>query len=232
VANFREYALPPMEADACCNFETMLLSLIDEANYPSGECGLISPDTLDLALQIGLFQAPHITVIDRRYELTGACRTHVVDGMCDTYEWDGIPLRDEFHRVDLIRQRFPWYFDKSIVRTDDVQAASLGEDAEEEHVTELAVERYRKTVGIRGEIHERVLVVDFGSTYTKVGIFDPKDESFDLKYVPTTVDDIRVGLAGGLGVLEACRKDGASPGGNGSEWRRRLRLDAAAPRDG
>ena len=51
-------------------------------NYASGDCGLISPDTLDLALQIGLFQAPHITVIDRRYELSGACRTHVVDGMC------------------------------------------------------------------------------------------------------------------------------------------------------
>lgn len=215
VANFREFALPPMEADACCNFETMLLSLIDESNYPSGECGLISPDSLDLALQIGLFQAPHITVVDRRYELTGACRTHVVDGMCDTYEWDGIPLHDEFHRVDLIRQRFPWYFDKAIVRTDDVQAASLGEDAEEEHVTELAVERYRKTVGIRGEISERVLVVDFGSTYTKVGIFDPADESFDLKYVPTTVDDIRVGLADGLGVLEECRKDSAKVGSNG-----------------
>jgi uncharacterized protein (TIGR01319 family) len=220
VANFREFALPPMEADACCNFETMLLSLIDEANYPSGECGLISPDSLDLALQIGLFQAPHITVVDRRYELTGACRTHVVDGLCDTYEWDGIPLRDEFHRVDLIRQRFPWYFDKAIVRTDDVQAASLGEDAEEEHVTELAVERYRKTVGIRGEIRERVLVTDFGSTYTKIGIFDPKDESFDLKYVPTTVDDIRVGLAHGLGVLDACRGDVAGSNGvDGYDWR-------------
>ena len=40
-----------------------------------------------------------------------------------------------------------------------------------------------------GLADEKVMVVDFGSTFTKVGIFDTKDETFSLKYVPTTVDD-------------------------------------------
>jgi uncharacterized protein (TIGR01319 family) len=62
-------------------------------------------------------------------------------------------------------------------------------------------------------------VVDFGSTYTKVGIFDPEDETFSLKYVPTTVDDIRVGLANGIGVLEQCRKGGNGADGGGEyDW--------------
>jgi len=50
--------------------------------------------------------------------------------------------------------------------------------------------------------------VDFGSTYTKIGVFDTKEETFDLCYVPTTVDDIRLGLASGLGVLDACQERG------------------------
>ncbi|MFN2164991.1 MAG: glutamate mutase L, partial [Anaerolineae bacterium] len=106
---------------------------------------------------------------------------------------------------------FPWYFDKRISRTDDVQVA-MREDAEEEHMDEAAVARYRKAVGLTGKIDDRVLVVDFGSTYTKIGIFDPQDESFSLRYTPTTVDDIRVGLAEGMGVLEACRHAGNGTG--------------------
>ncbi|RME84381.1 MAG: hypothetical protein D6775_05630, partial [Caldilineae bacterium] len=204
VDNFWDWARPPEEGDGGRNFETMLLSLIDEANYPSGECGLISPDTLDLALQVGLFQAPHITVIDRRYELVGACRTHVVDGMCRCYEWNGIPVQSEFERVDLVRNRFPWYFDKSISQADE--EVLITDQGEEDNMTEEAVARYRKEVGISRAIQGKVLVVDFGSTYTKVGIFDPGDESFTLRYVPTTVDDIRVGLADGMGVLAACRR--------------------------
>ncbi|MBP8122561.1 MAG: glutamate mutase L [Caldilineaceae bacterium] len=206
VENFADYAQLPAEGDGGRNFETMLLSLVDDNNYASGECGMISPDTLDLALQVGLFQGPHITVVDRRYELSGACRTHVVDGMCRCYEWNGIPVRDEFHRVDLMREHFPWYFDKSITRTDDSQVA-YGEDSTEDHIDEAAVDRYRKEVGITGHIRDRVLVADFGSTYTKIGIFDPKDESFSLNYVPTTVDDIRVGLANGMDVLDQCQHD-------------------------
>jgi uncharacterized protein (TIGR01319 family) len=211
VDNFTHYAQPPSPMDGGRNFQTLLLSLVDDANYPGGDCGMISPDTLDLALQVGLFQGPHMTVIDRRYELTGACRTHVVDGMCRCYEWNGIPVRDELHRVDLVRQHFPWYFDKSISHTGDDHVA-YGKDAEEEHIDEAAVERYRNQVGITGPIRDKVLVVDFGSTYTKIGIFDPTDESFNLRYVPTTVDDIREGLANGMGVLDACRQ------GDGYDW--------------
>lgn len=202
VANFWLWARPAQEGDGGHNFETLLLDLIAEEHYPGGECGLISPDTLDLALQVGLFQGPHITVVDRRYELAGACRTHVVDGMCRCCEWNGIPVSSEFERVDLVRARFPWYFDKAINQADDV--VHISDHVEEDRMTEDAVTRYRKDVGITRSIQGKVLVVDFGSTYTKVGVFDPNDESFRLNYVPTTVDDIRVGLANGLGVLEAC----------------------------
>jgi uncharacterized protein (TIGR01319 family) len=188
------------------NFETMLLSLIDEANYPTGACGLISADTLDLALQIGLFQGPHITVVDRRYEMAGACRTKVVGGMCRIDEWDGIKVGSEFERVDLVRERYPWYFYKDVTRADD--DTFIVEDAEVEEIDDETVTRFRKQIGVTGLADEKVLVVDFGSTYTKVGIFDTKDEVFELRYVPTTVEDIRAGLANGLGVLEACEERG------------------------
>ncbi|MCP4165114.1 MAG: hypothetical protein GY759_04375 [Chloroflexi bacterium] len=204
VSDFWDWADPPADGDNEHNFETLLLSLVDDRNYPSGECGMISPDTLDLALQVGLFQGPHITVVDRRYELTGACRTHVVDGMCRCYEWDGIPVSSEFERVDLVRNRFPWYFDKTITHADD--EVHISAQSDEDTMTEEAVSRYRKEVGISRSIQGKVMVADFGSTYTKVGVFDPNDESFRLEYVPTTVDDIRIGLAEGLGVLQACER--------------------------
>jgi hypothetical protein len=54
----------------------------------------------------------------------------------------------------------------------------------------------------------KALVVDFGSTFTKIGLFDAASEAFELRYVPTTPDDIRVGLADGLGVLPECRERG------------------------
>jgi uncharacterized protein (TIGR01319 family) len=188
------------------NFETMLLSLIDEANYPTGTCGLIAADTLDLALQIGLYQGPHITVVDRRYEMAGACRTKVVDGMCRVDEWDGIRVYREVGRVDLVRQRYPWYFYKDVTRADE--ATYIAEDAEVEEVDEETVAEFRKEIGVTGLADEKVLVVDFGSTYTKIGIFDTKQETFDLRYKPTTVEDIRIGMADGLGVLEACQERG------------------------
>ena len=202
---FWDWAKEPAE-DPERNYESMLLSLIDEANYPTGVCGVIGADTLDLGLQVGLFQGPHITVVDRRYEMSGACRTKVVDGMCRIDEWDGIKVKDEFERVDLVRERFPWYFYKDVTQADE--ASFISEDAEVEQIDEEIVEEYRKEVGINGNGDEKVLVVDFGSTYTKIGIFNPRDESFHLNYVPTTVDDLRIGLANGLGVLDACRASG------------------------
>jgi uncharacterized protein (TIGR01319 family) len=207
--NFREWAHEPSE-DPEKNFETMLLSLIDEASYPTGDCGLISADSLDLGLQTGLYQGPHITVVDRRYEMAGACRTKVVDGMCRIDEWDGLKVKDEFERVDLVRGRYPWYFDKTISQADD--DSFIAEDAEVEEINDQVVDQYRKEIGVTGLADEKVLVVDFGSTFTKIGLFDTRQESFDLKYVPTTVEDLRVGLADGLGVLEACRaEDGWGP---------------------
>ncbi|HEY5671926.1 MAG TPA: glutamate mutase L [Anaerolineales bacterium] len=203
--NFWEWAKERRE-DREKNYETMLLSLIDEANYPTGICGVIAGDTLDLALQIGLFQGPHITVVDRRYEMAGACRTKVVNGMCRTEEWNGIKVFSEFERVDLVRKTYPWYFYKEVTRADEM--SFIAEDAEVEKIDEDAVNEFRKQIGITGLADEKVLVVDFGSTYTKVGILDTKKETFELRYKPTTVEDIRIGLANGLGVLEACRESG------------------------
>jgi uncharacterized protein (TIGR01319 family) len=224
--NFWEWAKEPAE-DPERNYETLLLSLIDEANYPAGGCGLISGDTLDLGLQIGLFQGPHITVIDRRYEMAGACRTKVVDGMCRIDEWDGIPVNSEFERVDLVRQRYPWYFDKAVSRADD--DSFISDDAEVEVVDETTVNHFRNEIGVTGLADEKVLVVDFGSTFTKVGIFNTKEESFSLNYVPTTVDDIRVGLADGLGILAECQASGGwKPLGNKmSEFAVRLPCSSA-----
>lgn len=201
--NFAEWAKEPKE-DANKNYETMLLSLIDEANYPSGNCGLIAGDTLDLALQIGLFQGPHITVVDRRYEMAGACRTKAVNGMCRIDEWNGIKVYSEMERVDLVRKTYPWYFYKEVSRADE--AVYIAEDAQVEQVDEESVAKFRQQLGLTGLADEKVLVVDFGSTYTKIGIFNTRDETFELKYVPTTVEDLRIGLANGLGVLEACQE--------------------------
>jgi uncharacterized protein (TIGR01319 family) len=204
-ANFREWAREQSE-DPEKNFETMLLSLIDEASYPTGECGLISADSLDLGLQTGLYQGPHITVVDRRYEMAGACRIKVVDGMCRIDEWDGIKVNSEFERVDLVRDRYPWYFDKNVSQADE--ATFISDDAEVEEINDELVDQYRKEVGLSGKADEKVLVVDFGSTFTKIGLFDSRSEDFELRYVPTTIEDLRIGLANGLGVLEACQERG------------------------
>lgn len=209
--NFTEWAVTAEEAakkenadDRDKNFGSMLLSLIDEASYPTGDCGMISPDTLDLSLQTGLFQAPQLTVIDKRYEIVGKCRTRMAGGTCRIDEFDGIKVRDEFERVDIVRQRHPWYFYKNITMADDENHISeLAEDLEQ------AVAEFRGLVGASHFENKKVLVVDFGSTFSKIGILDTATEEFKLKYVPTTVDDIRSGLAAGLGVLDQCEKAGS-----------------------
>jgi uncharacterized protein (TIGR01319 family) len=203
--NFCEWANEPSD-DQDKNYESMLLSIIDESNYTTGICGLISADTLDLGLQIGLYQAPHVTVVDRRYEMAGACRIKVTNGMCRIDEWNGIKVYSEFERVDFVRNTYPWYFDNEISIADE--HTYISEDAEVEEVDETTVAEFRKQIGITGLADEKVLVVDFGSTFTKIGIFDTKEETFDLRYKPTTVEDIRIGLADGLGVLEACQEQG------------------------
>ncbi len=205
VANFNAWAKEASE-DAEHNFETMLLSFADEAHYSTHTCGIISPDSLELAMQIGLFQAPHLTVADRKYEMVGKCKVKVVDGACRADTWDGIPVKDEFQRVDLVRQRFPWYFDKTISLAADENFITETEAAEDEADQEVTI-RGKSISQLRTQTRQ-ALVVDFGSTYTKVGLFDAKNEKFSLRYVPTTVEDIRVGLANGMGILPACRERG------------------------
>ena len=189
------------------NYETMLLSLIDDANYPTGQCGMISADTLDLALQVGLFQAPQITVLDKRYVLVGKCRTKIVDGGCVIDEFDGVKVRDEIERVDLVRQRSPWFFDKSINQADeDLYITETAEAMDEDVLTQA-----RRQVGIRSAADlegKNVLVVDFGSTFSKIGTFNTATEEFEMRYVPTVVEDLRVSLADGLGILEECQQRG------------------------
>jgi len=214
VDNFFQWAVSPEEArkhdhprQRERNYETMLLSFVDEANYPTGQCGMISPDTLDLALQVGLFQAPHVTVLDKRYEMVGKCRTKIVAGGCVIDEFDGVKVEDEIERVDLVRQRSPWFFDKTISQADeDLYITETAEAMDEE-----VVARARRQIGLRGEAdlgNKKVLVVDFGSTFSKIGTFDTTTEEFTLHYVPTVVEDLRVSLADGLGVKEACEQEG------------------------
>jgi uncharacterized protein (TIGR01319 family) len=212
--NFFLWAAPPEEARQRDhphawerNYETMLISLIDEANYPTGQCGMVSADTLDLALQVGLFQAPQITVLDKRYELVGKCRTKIIDGGCVIDEFNGIKVADEIERVDRLRERSPWFFDKSISHADEDLYITETAEAMDEDV----LARARWQVGIRSAAeleNKRVLVVDFGSTFSKIGTFDTATEEFSLHYVPTIVEDLRVSLADGLNVREECEKRG------------------------
>jgi uncharacterized protein (TIGR01319 family) len=186
------------------NYEAMLLDFIDGKNYPSGECNMISADNLDLALQVGLFQAPQVTVIDKRYELTGMCRTKIVDGTCRIDTFCGEKVENEIDRVDIVRKRFPWYFDKNITQSDDRSAVEDSKDVIEEDSTQA----FREELGITDFKNKKILAVDFGSTYTKVAIFDTSKDDVDLRYIPTTVNDIREGLANGLGCLPECQKSG------------------------
>ena len=71
---------------------------------------------------MGLFQAPQITVLDRRYEMVGKCRTKIVDGGCVIDEFRGTKVADEIERVDRVRARSPWFFDKNISRADEESA--------------------------------------------------------------------------------------------------------------
>ncbi len=212
VANFFEWAREPKD-DPEHNYETMLLSFANEDHYSTASCGLISPDALELAMQIGLYQAPHLTVADKKYEMIGKCKTQVVDGVCRAVSWDGIPVKDEFQRVDLVRQRFPWYFDKSISVAADENFIMETEALEAEADQEVTI-RGKSIAQLRLQT-KQALVVDFGSTYTKVGLFDSKSERFSLRYVPTTVEDIRIGLANGMGLLDACRVSGD---GEAARW--------------
>lgn len=210
--SFRDWAVEPeagvaRQGNDGKNFETMLLDLMNEDNYATGECGLISPDTLDLALQTGLFQAPKLTVLDKRYEMVGRCRTRIEDGACRADEYDGRKVRDEFERVDMVRARFPWYFNRSVSASDE--SSYIMELAEK--VDQEVIRAFRQEVGLPDLAcleGEKVLLVDFGSTFTKVGILDPGDLSLQFSYVPTTPDDLRRGLASGLGVLRDCRLAG------------------------
>jgi len=209
--NFFEYAVSPEEAakrekveDREKNYRTMFLDIIDEENYPSGECNMISADNLDLALQIGLFQAPQATVVDKRYELTGMCKTKMVEGTCRIDEFCRQKVKDEIERVDLIREKFPWYFYKDVSQTDEKSLVAESKDAIEEETTLT----FREELGITDLKNKKVLAVDFGSTYTKVAIFNTSSDEVDLRYFPTTVNDIREGLANSLGCLKECRKRG------------------------
>ncbi|MEW5784960.1 MAG: glutamate mutase L [Bacillota bacterium] len=194
----------PVIADREKHYENMLLEFVDETNYPGGACGMISADTLDLALQTGLCQAPQLTVLDKRYEMVGKCRTKMVEGACRIDEFNKTKVESEMERVDLVYQRNPWFFNKEISVADDLSHISeLGEELD------AVVREFRSRLDIHEFNDKKILVVDFGSTFTKVGIFDTASQDFSLKYVPTTVDDLREGLANGLGVLDECRRTGS-----------------------
>jgi len=202
LVSVEEAACRPDKAARQMNHETMLLDLIDEANYPTGNCEMISPDTLDLALQTGLFQAPQVTVIDKRYEMSGRCKTDNSNGMCRIRSFDGEPVDDEFDRVDRVRAKYPWYFYRDVSYGDDESTIT----EVEEQINDVEVEAFRRRVRV-GDLDDlNVLAVDFGSTFTKVVTFNTKAETVNLRYVPTILEDIRYSLADGLGLGETVRK--------------------------
>ncbi len=206
--NYKIWAVSKVEAakrsdpeEREMHFESMLLDLIDDNSYRGGACGIVSADTLDLSLQTGLCQAPQLTVLDKRYEMVGKCRTKMVKGACRIDAFNKVKVESELERVDTVYNRTPWFFNKDISMADDQSHISeLGEELDE------VVAQFRNQLDLHEFEHKKILVVDFGSTFTKVGIFDTDTEEFSLKYVPTTVDDLREGLANGLGVLDQCRK--------------------------
>jgi uncharacterized protein (TIGR01319 family) len=208
--NYKTWAVSKEEAEKRTDteerkmhFESMLLNLIDDENYRGGVCGIINADTLDLSLQTGLCQAPQLTVLDKRYEMVGRCRTKMVKGACRIDAFNRVSVENELERVDMVYNRTPWFFNKDISMADDQSHISeLGEELDE------VVAQFRNQLNLHEFENKKILVVDFGSTFTKVGIFDTDTELFSLKYVPTTVDDLREGLANGLGVLDQCRKTG------------------------
>jgi len=202
---FKDPKLVTLENFDNYDYSTMLQEFMEPANYTTGEYGLTSPDNLDLALQTGLFQAPKITVLDKRYEMVGKCRTRIIDGSCVIDEFDNRKVADEFERVDRVRQRSPWYFDPTISRADE---ESFIREVPEE-IDQGAVERYRRLVGVDTLEDKNVLVVDFGSTFSKIGTFNTSDNQFHIEYVPTTPDDLRWCLAHGLGVQEECEASGS-----------------------
>jgi uncharacterized protein (TIGR01319 family) len=209
--NFQTWAVSKEEAvrrsdpeEKEMHFESMLLDLIDDNSYRGGLCGIVSADTLDLALQTGLCQAPQLTVLDKRYEMVGKCRTKVVEGACRIDQLNRVKVENELERVNMVYNRTPWFFNKDISMADDQSTISeLGEELDE------VVAQFRSQLDLHEFVDRKVLVVDFGSTFTKVGVFNTKDEQFSLKYVPTTVDDLREGLANGLGVLDECNEAGS-----------------------
>jgi uncharacterized protein (TIGR01319 family) len=209
--NFKDYAVSPEEAGKRehpagreVNYESFLLDIVDGKNYPGGECNMISSDNLDLALQTGLLQAPQLTVIDKRYEMVGNCRTKTTGGMCRIDEFDGHKVKDEMERVDRVRGKYPWFFYKEVSMANETSYIT----ELEEKIEDDTVLSFRNQVGIKDVRNKNILAVDFGSTYTKVATFNTSRDDVTLKYVPTIVDDIRYSLADGLGVAEACRKAG------------------------
>lgn len=186
-------------------YPDLLLHLMDAKNYPTETCGLISPDTLDLALQTGLFQAPRLTVVDKRYEMVGKCRTRIVDGACRIAQFNGVDVASERERVDRVRERTPWYFCKEVNTADDINHIRETERGS----IQDRVQAFRESLKIQDVQDLDVLVVDFGSTFTKVGTFNSCSKEFALQYVPTTPGDLRQGLAQALGCLQQCEAEGS-----------------------
>ncbi len=203
--NFFDYAVSSEEAAKRedvqarkMNYEELLLELVDESNYRTGRCEMVSPDSLDLALQTGLFQAPQVTVIDKRYEMAGKCKTDNTGGMCKIKLFDGKPVKDEFERVRRVREKFPWYFYSDILFGNEQSTIT----EVEERISDAQVDAFRRKAGVRDLDNLNVLAVDFGSTFTKMVTFNTKNEEVTLRYVPTVLEDIRYSLASGLGVAE------------------------------
>jgi len=179
--------------------EEVLKDLIDKKNYPGGKkCNLINADVLDLALRTGLLQAPVIADIDKNYSMVSKCETRIISGACKTVEFNGEKVNDEIERIKKAMQ----YYNEQIMGN---KVQRKGEILSRGIPKEKVIEA-RNALGIHKFENKTVLAVDFGSTYTKLATFntDNIERISKPKYIKTTVEDLRICLARGLGILSKC----------------------------
>ena len=171
----------------------VLLDLVDEKNYSNKKCGLISADALDLTLRTGLLQAPVIADVDKRYSMATKCETEIIDGACRTVSFNGEKVNNEIERINKACR----YFEEQIKGTKvkyEGETLSRG-------ISEKDVRKLRDKLKIYDFKKKKVLVADFGSTFTKVVMLDTETQKIKFRYVPTVVEDLRISLANGLGIL-------------------------------
>ncbi len=172
----------------------VLKSLFNSKNYRNKKCNLVNSDVLDLCLRTGLLQAPVLADIDKRYTMVTKCETEVINGACKTVEFNGEKVDNEIQRVKKAMQ----YLEEQIMgKKVRHKGEKLGRGISKEKVFKA-----RNAIGIPKFHNKKVLVADFGSTFTKLASFNTNNlRDIKFNYVPTIVDNLEKCLAHGLSTM-------------------------------